>query len=703
MLQDLLNFSGRRRLPVYLQTEAAECGLACLAMIASFHRYRVDLNTLRRRFPVSMKGVTLKALMQIAEQLQLACRPLKFDLDNLSRLRLPAIVHWDMNHFVVLKEITRKGIVVHDPAVGEKFFSMAEASRHLSGVAVEVTPTDAFNRDKKSKEETERLPLSAFWSHTQGLGHALLQILALSVVLELFVIASPYYMQLAVDEVIARGDANLLITLALGFALLTLIGTTSSALRNIILLFVQNTLHFQMGARLFHHLIRLPLVYFEKRHIGDILSRFGSIEPIRNLLAEGLIAALIDGVMALVTLAMIFLYSATLAMVVISALVLYILLRVALFRTFWLRSQALIQTRAKENSTFIETVRAMQSLKLFNRENERETQWLNRYANSVNASIRIGRTRVAFKTANDVIFGVEGILTVYLAARLALSNELTVGMIFAFMAYKHQFTDKAVLLVEKALELRILGLHLERLSDIALNPLERGHDRPLDDFRRIQGKIELRNVCFRYAESEPFVLENVNLTIPAGQFVTIMGPSGGGKTTLIKIMLGLLEPTSGEVLVDGIPLSTIGPRVLRENVGAVMQDDQLLSGTISDNICFFDPHFDQQRMIECAQIAGVHDEIMAMPMAYSSLIGDMGSSLSGGQKQRVLLARALYRAPKILVLDEGTAHLDIEKERQINERLRALHMTRVSVAHRAEFAGGADAVLRIGHAHESAA
>jgi len=701
MLQDLLNFSGRRRLPVYLQTEAAECGLACLAMIASFHRYRVDLNTLRRRFPVSLKGVTLKALMQIAEQLQLSCRPLKFDFNNVHQLRLPAVVHWDMNHFVVLKEITRKGIVVHDPAVGEKSFSLTEASRHLTGVAVEITPTDAFNRDNKSKEETERLPLSAFWSHTQGIGHALLQILALSVVMELFVIASPYYMQLAVDEVIARGDANLLTTLAFGFALLTLIGTTSSALRNIILLFVQNTLHFQMGARLFHHLIRLPLVYFEKRHIGDILSRFSSIEPIRDLLSQGLIAALIDGIMALVTLVMIFFYSATLAMVVIAALVLYILLRVALFRTFWLRSQALIQTHAKENSTFIETVRAMQSLKLFNRENERETQWLNRYADTVNANIRIGRTRVAFKTANDVIFGVEGILTVYLAAQLALTNELTVGMIFAFMAYKHQFTDKAVLLVEKALELRILGLHLERLSDIALNPLERGHDRPLDDFRRIQGKIELRNVCFRYAESEPYVLENVNLTIQAGRFVTIMGPSGGGKTTLIKIMLGLLEPTSGEVLIDGVPLSTIGPRVLREHVGAVMQDDQLLSGTISDNICFFDPHFDQQRMIECAHMAGLHDEIMAMPMAYSSLIGDMGSSLSGGQKQRVLLARALYRKPKILVLDEGTAHLDIEKERQINERLRALDMTRVSVAHRAEFAGGADAVLRIGHAHEA--
>lgn len=345
---------------------------------------------------------------------------------------------------------------------------------------------------------------------------------------------------------------------------------------------------------------------------------------------------------------------------------------------------------------FIETARAIQTLKLFNRENERETQWLNRYADVVNANVRIGRTRVTFKTANDAIFGLENIVTVFLAARLALANELTVGMVFAFMVYKHQFTDKAVLLVEKALDLRILRLHLERLADIALNPLERGHDRPLDGIRRIQGKIELRNVCFRYAESEPYVLDNINLTIEAGRFVTIMGPSGGGKTTLIKIILGLLEPTSGEVLIDGIPLSTIGARVYRENVAAVMQDDQLLSGTIADNICFFDPTFDHQRMVDCAQMAGIHDEIMNMPMAYNSLIGDMGSSLSGGQKQRVLLARALYRLPKILVMDEGTAHLDIDKEKEINQHLRSLQMTRVSVAHRSEFAGGADAILQIG-------
>jgi ATP-binding cassette subfamily B protein RaxB len=268
-------------------------------------------------------------------------------------------------------------------------------------------------------------------------------------------------------------------------------------------------------------------------------------------------------------------------------------------------------------------------------------------------------------------------------------------MIFAFMSYKQHFTEKAVQLVEKALDFRILELHLERLADIALSPLERGYEQVLAYKRDIQGRIELRNVYFRYAETEPFVLEDISFILEPGEFVTIMGPSGGGKTTLVKIMLGLLNPTKGEVLIDDIPLSTMGARAYREQVGAVMQEDQLLSGSIADNICFFDPSFDQERMIHCAQLAGIHEEIMAMPMTYNSLIGDMGSSLSGGQKQRAMLARALYRQPRVLFLDEGTAHLDVNNEIHINDSLKALRITRISVAHRPEISSGADRILRV--------
>jgi ATP-binding cassette subfamily B protein RaxB len=342
-----------------------------------------------------------------------------------------------------------------------------------------------------------------------------------------------------------------------------------------------------------------------------------------------------------------------------------------------------------------ESVRAIQSLKLFNRESERESQWLNRYSEVANADVRLGHAKVAFSTLNDVIFGLENIITVYLAARLALGNALTVGMIFAFMSYKQNFTEKAVQLIEKAIDFRVLGLHLERLADIALTPVEPGHDQSLSYTHQIEGRIELRNVYFRYSESDAFVLEDINLTIEPGQFVNIMGPSGGGKTTLIKIMLGLLEPTKGEIFIDGLPLTPIRWRLYREQVAAVMQEDQLLSGSVADNICFFDQDFDRERMMVCAQLAGIHQEIMVMPMTYNSLVGDMGSSLSGGQKQRLLLARALYRQPRILFLDEGTAHLDIDNERYIHQSLSQLQMTRVSVAHRPDISASADRSIQI--------
>jgi ATP-binding cassette, subfamily B, bacterial CvaB/MchF/RaxB len=692
MLQSLADSIGRHRLPLILQTENAECGLACLAMVAGYHGHRVDLNTLRRRHPVSLKGVTLKALMLLASHLKLAGRPLRFDLHHLGELRLPAIVHWDMNHFVVLKSVGATSVTVHDPAFGERRYPLSEASKHLTGVALELTPTADF----AAKDEAVRLPLSAFWGQLKGGTGALAQILVLSLILQVLLIASPFYMQIAIDEVIAKGDVDLLLVLALGFGGLAAISAAVTTLRSYILLILQNTLSLQMVANLFRHLLRLPLAYFEKRHIGDILSRFASTEPIRTLIAEGLIAALIDGVMAIATLVMIFVYDTTLAAVVLIATALYAALRIGLYRLLRRQNEELIHARAKEQSSFIETVRAIQSVKLFNRESESEGHWLNRYAETVNANVRLGRLSIGFKTLNEILFGVENIVTIYLGARLVLHADLTVGMLFAFMTYKRCFIDKSVLLVEKALDFRILDLHLERLADIALTPPEPGYDRPPLGYEpRIAGRIELRNLSFRYADSEPVIFEDVNLIIAPGEFVVISGPSGAGKTTLAKVMLGLLAPSGGEVVIDGTPLPTFGMQAYREQVAAVMQDDHLISGSVADNICFFDAAFDMDWMIECARRAGIHDEIMAMPMNYNSLIGDMGSSLSGGQKQRVLLARALYRRPRILVLDEGTAHLDVEMERRINDTLRQLKITRVAIAHRPETIRAADRVFSL--------
>lgn len=692
----LLNFSGRRRLPVMRQTEGAECGLACLAMIAGYHGFEVDLNTLRRRFPVSLKGATLRSLMTTADHLNLAPRPLRAELSGLSRIRTPAVLHWDMNHFVVLREVRGDRLHIHDPARGEHSMPMSEASRHFTGVALELMPTAGFER----ADRRERMKLTDLWSRSSGIARAIVQTLLISIFLQVVVLATPFYMQLTVDEVLTKFDTDLLVILALGFGMLVLFNAGASALRQYVILYVGNQLGFQMVANLFRHLLTLPLPWFEKRHIGDVVSRFGSTRPIRDLFTEGLVAALIDGVMAVATLTLIFVYSARLGIVVLIALGLYLLLRLAFYKPFRMRNEDQIVTQAKEQSTFMESVRGIQSVKLFGRESERQAVWQNKFADSVNTAVRLGKLRIGFETANTLLFGIENVVVIYLGARLVLGGELTIGMLFAFMAYKQQFVDKASGLVEKLIEFRLLDLHLERIADIGLAEQEKGLDAaamttPGGEERELAGALELRGVSFRYAEGEPWVLRHVSLSIAPGEFVVFIGPSGGGKTTMLKVMLGLFQPDEGEVLVDGETMERYGRRAWRAQIGAVMQEDALLSGSIADNIAFFDPETDMKQVRACAEAACVHNEIAAMPMAYDSLIGDMGTVLSGGQKQRVLLARALYREPRMLFLDEGTANLDPASEARILDLLARLDITRVSVAHREAMLKHADRVFRV--------
>jgi len=693
-----VTFSRFGRLPEIRQAAATECGLACLAMIASYYGQQSDLNALRREYPVSLKGATLATVMDIAAKLGLAGRPLRLEMEQLAGLRTPAILHWDMNHFVVLRRVGRSGVTIHDPAFGIRRFGFAEASKHFTGVALELTPDGRF----RAQRAAPKLSLFDFLGQISGLAPVLIQTLVLSLVLQLYVLASPFYMQIVVDNAIAKDDHDLLLVLALGFALFLLINTGATLIRAKLLTSAQATLAFQMGTGLFRHLLRLPMSYFEKRHVGDLVSRFASTEPVRTLLAEGLVTALIDGTMAVLTAAMMFLYRPSLGLVVLAALALYLGLRIVFYHLMRRRTLDLIEAKSRESTTFIETMRAVQSIKIFTRETERSAVWMNRYAQVVWAEALTSLLKQIFQIANSLIFGLENVLVIYLGAQAALGGEMTVGMLFAFVSYKQQFVDKAARLVERAIEYRMLDLHLERLSDIASAEPEQGHCRPIAYQQPIEGNLEVRDLSFRYAEGERFVLRNVNLRIRAGEYVAITGPSGGGKTTLLKVILGLLEPTSGEILVDGVPLRILGHEAFRKSIGVVMQDDQLLSGSIADNICFFDESFELEHMMRCAELAGIHDEICHMPMAYNSLIGDMGTSLSGGQKQRILLARALYRRPRLLFMDEGTSHLDIATEHQVTAAVKTLGLTRVIIAHRPETIDSARRrlVLRDGELHE---
>ncbi|WP_114945934.1 peptidase domain-containing ABC transporter [Microvirga calopogonii] len=689
-LLDKIEFLSGPRLSLILQTEAAECGLACLAMVASYHGYETDLVSLRRKFSVSLKGTTLRDVLTLAQRVGMMGRGLRLEPEQLKDIKTPCILHWDMNHFVVLKQATRRHIVIHDPASGVRSFSLEEAGRHFTGIALELSPTDTFEK----KKEAVKMPLSAFWGRLKGLNRALGQALLLSAILQVVTLASPFYMQLVVDEAILKGDGGLVGALALGFTLLLLINVGASWLRSQVLMFLGNALNFQMSANLFNHLVRLPLEWFEKRHIGDIVSRFSATVPIQSLFSQGLIGAIVDGVMAILTLIMIVVYSPALSLIVFGALVLYALLRVISYHFMRRLQEEVIEAGAKENSTFIETIRGIQSIKIFGREADREALWQNRHVDAINKGIRQTRLTIAFSSAHQLLYGLENVLVVYLGARAVMAGDMSVGMLYAFISYKEQFLDKVTNLIETAIQYRMLDLYVSRLSDIALTEKDIGHSRQNGLIERtVAGAVELRDVIYRYAETEPEVLSGAAFRIEPGEFVAITGPSGGGKTTLLKVMIGLFRPKAGTVLIDGVPLENMDIQAFRSQIGVVMQDDQLLSGSIAENISFFDSHLNLQWMRQCAAWAEIDQEIMNMPMNYNTLVGDMGTTLSGGQRQRVLLARALYRKPRILFMDEGTSNLDVDKEREVNRALAALNITRIVIAHRPETIRAADRIL----------
>ena len=680
------------RLPVILQTEMSECGLACLAMIARYHGHDIDLNVLRRKHLVSMTGASLKSVIAIADGLQLSSRPLRLDMDHLEKLQLPAMLHWDLNHYVVLKSIKGGVAEIVDPGVGLRKMKLSRLSNHFTGIAVEFTPQADF----KAVQARIKPRISLLWSRLVGLKRAITQTLVLSVILQAIILLSPFYLQLVVDAVLPRGDNSLLMALAIGFGGLVILRAAAEAVRGWAILVYGNQMSLQMVGNVFRHLNRLPARYFERRHVGDIISRMGSTVPIQEALTQSVPAVLIDGAMAILMLIVMFLYSPLLGGIVLATVLGLVLATVLIYPHLRRTQEESIYAKALENSHVIESIRAITTVKMFGREAEREAAWRNLYTDFINANVGYGKWVVARKFFETLLTGLQVVLVVWAAVSLMLGDGsgFTLGMLVAFLAYRQYFTDAVVQLLEKGIEFNLLSLHLDRLSDIifAETDADQSGEAQLDE---LKGRVSLDGVSFRYSDTDPWVLTDHSLDIAAGEMVTLTGPSGGGKTTLMKLMLGLYDPVKGAVKIDGQDLRDIDRSDWRSRIGVVMQEDRLLSGTLADNISFFDPEIDMQRVYKAAMAAQIHETIAALPMNYQLQIGDMGSILSGGQKQRVLLARALYQDPAVLFLDEGTANLDVETEAAIVQIIRDLPITRIIVAHRPAFLEASDRILRI--------
>lgn len=679
------------RIPLILQADQAECGLACMAMVAAYHGHRETLRAYRAKFRVSQRGTTLGELRNYAERLGFKCRPVRIELDELKLLRRPAILHWNLDHYVVLAAVGRNRVKVVDPAVGARSLSLDEVSEHFTGVALELAPTPALRPARSS----DAVPFGAFFPAFRGLGGSLGAICGMTLALQVFALVMPLNLQFTIDQGVRQGDMNIVMALGVGFGIVGLIAATTEWLRTLLVQYVGNTSAFRITAGLAHHLLRLRDEWFSARHTGDVISRFKSTEPVGKFLMTGAFEILVNAVMAVGALAILLVYSweLTAALCVFSAM--FGALQFATLRRLRNLTHEAIAAKAHEDSSFIENVERHRAIKLLGAERLREDAWGTHYVNALNSNFRLARFGAHVTFGGASLGALQAVVLLMLGAGKVVDGTLTLGMLFAFSSYADLFSSRTRSVIESLVELGMLRLHRERIADIALEEREGRVDSAALRIE-LQGRIEARSLSFSYGDQSPSILNDFSLQVSPGEFVAIAGRSGVGKSTLIKLLCKLLTPGAGVLFVDGTDVNSLDPEHYRGQLGVVMQDDDLFSGSLIENIAMTEGQADLERVRQAAASACIHDDIEQMPMGYHTLVGPMGSTLSGGQRQRVMIARALYRRPALILMDEGTAHLDEDLQRQVFDNLVATGATIVAVTHDEQVLLRSDRPIRLG-------
>ena len=679
----------RRKVPVVLQQESAECGLACLAMVAAYHGKSIRLDELRKLHGPGCHGATLSDLLHTAKHLELTAWPLRVALSELHRLRLPAVVHWRMNHFVVLVRCGHRRYLIHDPAIGRRKVRPAEFDESFTGVALELLPARGFRRRRKAKS----LSFGDFAGSFRHLYRYLGLMFCLLLSTQVLALAPPIATQILIDELVLGQDREWLYRALGGLTLVMLTGVMLDGLRRWISLFTGTNLAIDSSVSVMNHLFRLPTAFINRRHPGDLMSKLESLTPIREALTDHVSNCIVHSGILLTTLAIMFFYSGWLTAVSVAGLALSVfVIAMILPASRRLRERAIIHT-ASQNTSLLESLRACDVVQALGIEHLRLAHWQNHFSNATNASVREGKLSIAQETCTGIIGVFEQVLFLGIGIAGVLDKHFTLGVLFAFMSLRGRFGSAAIGLAETAQKFFLLKVHTSRLSDIALaDPLPAIPAGAIGS--KVRGSLKAEGLAFRYAAGA-WIVQDFRCAIAAGANVVITGPSGCGKTTLLKLLAGHLPANKGQVYVDNMELSLWNRDSLRRQTSFVLQNDALFQGTVTENISAFESTPDLARVREAAIAAEIWPDIQALPMQLQTQISDLGKNLSGGQVQRLLLARALYRKPAILFLDEATSHLDVSTERRVLHSIRKLNITVVSVAHRPDVIERAQQVISL--------
>ncbi|MEM7353200.1 MAG: peptidase domain-containing ABC transporter [Acidobacteriota bacterium] len=679
---------GRRRIPYIQQTTSTECGAVCLAMILAFHGKRMRLDEIRDLIGVGRDGADALSILEGGHLLGLRGRGVQIDeIENLEYLSPASVLHWQFNHFVIFERLTRDGAVIVDPAAGRRTVPLQELRKAFTGIALTFEPSEEFETGGERATGVGRYVRQILTQ--SGL---LTRILVTSLLVQILALALPLCTGLLVDRVVPREDYHLLFVLSIGLVMIVGFSFLAGLIRAHLMLHLRTQLDAKITLEFLEHLIDLPYAFFQRRSSGDLMMRLNSNTTIRETLTSTALTGVLDGGLATFYLILLFVAHFQLGLLVL----VLALLRVGLFllsrrRYADLMSEAL-QTQAQSRNYQVQMLAGIETLKAMGAERRSVEQWSNLFVDELNVSLARGRLSALVDTLLAGLGTASPLIILVYGGTLVLDGTLTLGSMLAISALATGFLTPITSLVSTAIQLQLMGSYVERINDVMETPKEQQRGE-VTQAAPLQGRIALDHVSFSYSAGSPTVVNDVSLDIEPGAFVALVGASGAGKSTLAKLLLGLYQPTSGRIYFDGVELNTLDLRSVRSQLGIVTQQPYLFGTSVRANIALTDPGLAMPKIVRAAKLAHIHDDIMAMPMAYDTMVADGGASLSGGQRQRIALARALVQHPAILLLDEATSNLDSVTERDIQEELAALRCTRIVIAHRLSTIMAADVIL----------
>jgi len=661
-------------LPVIQQSHRTECGLAALTMIANYYGNDLDLTAMRRRYGELRPD--LRSMLDIAGSLGLVGRPLRLGLADVRQLGLPAVLHWEFDHFVVLAKVGRRGVVIHDPAAGRRVLDWNTFGSAFTGVAVEFTPAPRF-----SKQSARQLPsLRGLVRSFRRLPRFLSVMLFLLIATQLLALAPPVATQLLIDEVVLGQDRPWLHRVIFGLALIMLAAVLIDTLRRRIALFTGMRIATDSTTLIIRHLLRLPAGTVGRRSVGDLMSRVDSMQPLRVALTDTSLQFVVQASVLLATLTLMLVYSRLLTAISLAAVVVISLLHAALLPRSRALNTEFVVASARAGNSLIESLRAYPAINAMDLGTPRLAHWQHGFTAAINAESRKQQLGIITGAGQGAIMVIEYALFLAVGIGGVLDKQFTLGVLFAFLSLRGTLMGAATALLGAGRQLYLARSHVDRVAEIVAETPER--QAPRHALRqRLSGRIACQSLEFRYPGG-PEILGGISVAIDAGESIVIRGPSGSGKTTLLRMLAGSLEADRGRLRYDGMDSRLWDRSALRRQFGIVLQSDRLFEGSVADNISGFEAEADVGRIREAAEFAAIWDDIQALPMALHTPLSGAGGGLSGGQAQRLLLARAIYRQPRILFLDEATSQLDHATECRVIENLGTLNVTRISIAHR---------------------